>query len=308
MGASPKARAVARRIERDRDKAETVGLRVTKPLIVAAKSHVIRAFKTGHNWQAALHGQLTALPAIVTDTMVDAHLRGRLRVNLEAHAYKRTHGKKAKKLGLQDDALKFLMGRLELDPADIASLRQLYGDEAIKAAKGFSDAISRKVSEAVAESTAAGEHVEDGMERIRQAFDAAGINNASPWLTETLYRTQTQLAYAAGRMNAANDPDIQEILWGFEYATAGDDRVRPEHAILDGVRRPKDDAFWSVNMPPNGYNCRCTVIEIFNEEDLAVATDLPETSIDDDTGEEIVPGADDGFKFNPGNLFQDVLS
>ncbi|MBQ4278346.1 MAG: DUF935 family protein [Rikenellaceae bacterium] len=42
------------------------------------------------------------------------------------------------------------------------------------------------------------------------------------------------------------------------YVTAGDRRVRPSHAALDGVVRPIDDDFWKTYYPPNGFGCRCT--------------------------------------------------
>ena len=50
--------------------------------------------------------------------------------------------------------------------------------------------------------------------------------------------------------------------YDLQYRTAGDDRVREEHAALAGVTLPPDDAFWDSFMPPNGWNCRCTVIQV----------------------------------------------
>lgn len=47
-----------------------------------------------------------------------------------------------------------------------------------------------------------------------------------------------------------------------QYRTANDDRVRPEHADLEGVTLPIDDPFWASYYPPNGWNCRCTVVQV----------------------------------------------
>lgn len=47
-----------------------------------------------------------------------------------------------------------------------------------------------------------------------------------------------------------------------QYRTAGDDRVRPEHAALNGITLPPSDPFWDVYYPPNGWNCRCTVVQV----------------------------------------------
>ena len=45
-----------------------------------------------------------------------------------------------------------------------------------------------------------------------------------------------------------------------EYRTVGDDKVRPEHAALDGLILKSVDPIWDKIYPPNGWNCRCTVI------------------------------------------------
>lgn len=46
-----------------------------------------------------------------------------------------------------------------------------------------------------------------------------------------------------------------------QYRTMEDGRVRNEHALLNNVLRPVSDNFWKTYYPPNGWNCRCTVIE-----------------------------------------------
>ncbi len=47
-----------------------------------------------------------------------------------------------------------------------------------------------------------------------------------------------------------------------QYRTAHDDKVRPEHAALEGVTLPMSDPFWETYYPPNGWNCRCTVAQV----------------------------------------------
>ena len=52
-----------------------------------------------------------------------------------------------------------------------------------------------------------------------------------------------------------------ELLPMLTYQTVGDGRVRPEHAMLDEISRPVGDKFWNTYFPPNGWNCRCTVLQ-----------------------------------------------
>ena len=46
----------------------------------------------------------------------------------------------------------------------------------------------------------------------------------------------------------------------WEYKTAGDGRVREEHAVLDGLVLLHSDPLWDKIYPPNGWNCRCYVV------------------------------------------------
>lgn len=76
-------------------------------------------------------------------------------------------------------------------------------------------------------------------------------------------RSEYNLAVANGQM-AANWIRIQESkeqLPYLKYQTIGDDRVRDEHRSLDGVLRKVDDSFWDTWYPPNGWGCRCEVIQ-----------------------------------------------
>lgn len=50
--------------------------------------------------------------------------------------------------------------------------------------------------------------------------------------------------------------------YNLQYRTQKDDKVRPEHAALDGVTLPPSDSFWTEFYPPNGWNCRCTVVQV----------------------------------------------
>lgn len=50
------------------------------------------------------------------------------------------------------------------------------------------------------------------------------------------------------------------------YRTQHDDKVRPEHASLDRVTLPPTDSFWESYYPPNGWNCRCTVVQVLKRK------------------------------------------
>ncbi len=81
-----------------------------------------------------------------------------------------------------------------------------------------------------------------------------------------------------------------------QYRTAGDDLVRPEHAALDGVTLPPSDSFWDSYYPPNGWNCRCTVVQVLRSTNEP--TDRAEALR---RGKEALSKDKKGmFRFNPG--------
>jgi SPP1 gp7 family putative phage head morphogenesis protein len=61
------------------------------------------------------------------------------------------------------------------------------------------------------------------------------------------------------------------------YVTAGDDRVREEHAMLEGVTYPIDHEFWDTYFPPNDWGCRCDTSPAVGSDAVPISrSDLPE--------------------------------
>ncbi|HIB37967.1 phage minor head protein [Mesonia sp.] len=55
--------------------------------------------------------------------------------------------------------------------------------------------------------------------------------------------------------------DQKGVYPNLQYKTAKDNRVREDHANIDDVIKPVDDMFWDKWYPPNGFNCRCYVVQ-----------------------------------------------
>lgn len=58
----------------------------------------------------------------------------------------------------------------------------------------------------------------------------------------------------------------KDILPFLRYQTAGDDSVRNEHRLLDGITKRVDDPFWKTYYPPNGWHCRCEAVQVPDDE------------------------------------------
>lgn len=134
------------------------------------------------------------------------------------------------------------------------------------------------------------------------------VQLGSPRRLRIIYDTNLRMARAAGRW-AAIERTRARRPW-LRYSAVLDGRTRPEHRTWHDTILPADDPFWDTHYPPNGWNCRCTVVQLsdrdlqrygFTPSDQAppVAT---RPYINKRTGEIVkVPrGIDPGFGYNVG--------
>lgn len=100
----------------------------------------------------------------------------------------------------------------------------------------------------------------------------AGFYRGDPWYWETVFRTNIQTAYNAGRAYQfkRNPPAY------LEFVGITDVRQTPMCRARSGVIRRSDDPFWDTNWPPLHYNCRSTVRGVHKEE--VEAFELRETA------------------------------
>ena len=124
--------------------------------------------------------------------------------------------------------------------------------------------------------------------------DVQKINDTynSHYLRAEYNFVQSSAQMAAKWEQFAEDGDRYNL----QYRTAGDDKVRPAHAALNGVTLPPSDPFWQTYYPPNGWNCRCTVVQVRKSK-------YPVTPHDEamKRGEEALQDDTKGiFHFNPG--------
>lgn len=95
--------------------------------------------------------------------------------------------------------------------------------------------------------------------QFKKALKLNGIE-LPKYAPEAFYRTINQACYMAGKWEKfQRNKDSRPYLM---YDAINDSRVRPAHLAMDGIIRPVGDSFWNAHLPPNGINCRCSIISL----------------------------------------------
>lgn len=133
--------------------------------------------------------------------------------------------------------------------------------------------------------------------QLSHEYDKLNIAYNKNYL-EAEYEFAVGSSQMAAKWDEFSDNDRYEL----QYRTAGDNRVREEHAALNTITLPKSDPFWMHYMPPNGWNCRCTTVEVLKDKFATIdsekaikAGEAATTQIGKDGKNRL-----EIFRFNPG--------
>jgi SPP1 gp7 family putative phage head morphogenesis protein len=153
--------------------------------------------------------------------------------------------------------------------------------------------------------------------------EVINVQLGSPWRLRTIYQTNLQTSYMAGRWNSQTE-NAEDRPY-LQYVAVLDAKTRPAHRALNGLVFAIDDAFWKTHYPPNGFNCRCRTRAFsagditdrnlkvqdsegkLENEQATVSTRTGETAevtryrfSDPITGKQTSMAPDPGFNYNPG--------
>lgn len=202
--------------------------------------------------------------------------------------------------------------------------RDIYAsmEQALKEGKGFNQWKKELVGELERKGWVFGHDkaISRGIDGKLIADPKTGEYFGTPRRLNTIYRTNVQAAYSAARYQRLMDNVDNRPYW--QYSAVGDQRTRPAHQALNGKIYRYDDPFWATFYPPNGFNCRCTVIalaerdlkrkgidEVGSSEPFLVKAKRPKDKLgnqEETIGFKLPDGtvrlADKGFDYNLGRL------
>lgn len=122
--------------------------------------------------------------------------------------------------------------------------------------------------------------------------------DGTAWRLETIYRTNLQSSYMAGRYNQMMDVSEESPYW--EFISVSDFRTTSGCRELNGTILRYDDPFWKTNYPPRHYNCRSRVRALSISEMKAKGLSLTNPSDVEGTR----PA--NGFETSPGDWKPDM--
>ena len=111
------------------------------------------------------------------------------------------------------------------------------------------------------------------LQEFRKDFDNIvkqhgwSYNGSRGWRSKTIFATNIQTAYAAGRYKQMIDPDVLKRRPYWQYLVGDSKKHRKEHLKWNGLILPANDPFWETHYPPNGWGCKCRVRSL-SENDL----------------------------------------
>lgn len=119
----------------------------------------------------------------------------------------------------------------------------------------------------------------DGRLRTYKEF-REGVRALSKQFNENYLQAEYQTARAAAQMAQRWQRflEAKDLFPNLEFRTVGDDRVRPDHILLDGIIQPIESPFWKQYFPPLDWRCRCDVMNTAADPTPVDYDKLPEVN------------------------------
>ena len=165
------------------------------------------------------------------------------------------------------EAVEYLRKRDVLNKVDYDKLSAQLKFRAFTASRISDGALLKRINSELIKNIEAGNGLKDflGMTKT-DVLSKVGLGNAGGWYWETVYRTNVQTAYNAGRMMGYEEDKPLAL----ELVVIDDSRTTDycRQYAGKGFILPYDDPFWKTHIPPFHFNCRTTVRAIYDEREI----------------------------------------
>jgi SPP1 gp7 family putative phage head morphogenesis protein len=163
-----------------------------------------------------------------------------------------------------DAARDALLRKKPMEKADFEQLTARARHRAFTVANVSQMDMIAQVMESLADAINEGQPLSEWRAAIGEALARAwaGTVKNPPWRLETIYRTNLQNAFAAGRLEQQTQPEViaARPFWLFDATIDG--RQTQVCEFCDGTILPASDPWWRGHRPPLHFNCRSDVVSL----------------------------------------------
>ena len=174
------------------------------------------------------------------------------------------------------------------------------------------DAIVSDFRAAVDKAITGGSTLED----FRKDFDRIvakhgwDYNGGRNWRSKVIYETNLNTSFAAGRWEQLQHAPY----WQYEHSDWVE-HPRAQHVALDGLVLERDNPWWKLYFPPNGWGCQCKVKGLWQRDLLRLGKTGPDPTPEVKWANHLIghrspngprtvsvpEGIDPGFEYAPGS-------
>lgn len=165
------------------------------------------------------------------------------------------------------EAVEYLRKRDVLNKVDYDRLSAQLKFRAFTASRISDGALLKRINDVITSNVESGDGLREFLKMTKtDVLSKVGLGSAGGWYWETVYRTNVQTAYNAGRMMGYE----QDKPLALELVVIDDARTTDycRQYAGKGFILPYDDPFWKTHIPPFHFNCRTTVRAIYDEKEL----------------------------------------
>lgn len=159
------------------------------------------------------------------------------------------------------EAIEWFRARVPITPAGWRRLRTEARRRAFTVSRVASLDVILDVWRAIDQAVSQGTSLEEFQRAVTDKLERAwgGTVQNPGHRIETIYRTNVQSAYSAGRWQQQTDPDVLAARPYWMYDALLDSRTSALCRGLHGTILPADHDFWKTRYPPNHHGCRSGV-------------------------------------------------
>lgn len=160
-----------------------------------------------------------------------------------------------------DEAASFLKNRIPVTKKEWNDIEEKLRFRAFTMTRLAELDYIEKAKQTIISSIESGGSIAESWKSLRENIDV-DVDKVNPGYWETVYRTNIQTAYNAGRKKGyeKNPPDALALI------VIEDGRTSSICRPLIGLVLPYNDPFWDTHWPPFHFNCRTTVRAVYNRE------------------------------------------